>query len=170
MRQPPTSRPIINARAETVAEKPAFRAAYRRRRCLLPADGWYEWRAGAGKGPKQPYLIRPADTAERPFAFAGLWERWQGPNGTERETATILTMPAWPELADIHERMPMVLDCTAYASWLDTEASPPKDPIEAFDLLPGAAFENIPVSTRVNRPAEDDAALAEPLVETGRLI
>jgi len=170
MDAPPRNRPMINARAETVASKPAFRAAYRRRRCLIPADGWYEWCSEAGQSGKQPYLIRPADAGERPFAFAGLWERWQSGDGSERETVAVVTMPAWRELAGIHERMPVVLARSAYGAWLDPEGPAPRDPVGAFDLLEGAVFESFPVSRRVNRPAEDDEGLIEPLSRSGRLL
>jgi putative SOS response-associated peptidase YedK len=106
---------MINARAETVADKPAFRAALRRRRCLLPADGFYEWEKRDGA--KQPYHIALADRA--PFAFAGLWEHWQGDEAIE--SCTILTTAANRRLAPIHPRMPVILAPEHYDIWLDTE-------------------------------------------------
>ena len=107
---------LINARAETVAEKPAFRGAFRKRRALVPADGFYEWRKREGDRPKQPLLVRRRDG--QPFAFAGLWEHWRGPEG-EVETCTILTTEANAALAPIHDRMPVILDPACYDRWLD---------------------------------------------------
>src|SRR5215813_5305497 len=93
---------LINARADSVNDKPAFRNVMRRRRCLVPADGFYEWRTDDGR--KRPYCIRPKDGA--PIAFAGLWESWMGPNGEEMETAAIITTVASREIAHLHHRMP----------------------------------------------------------------
>jgi putative SOS response-associated peptidase YedK len=106
---------LINARAETAADKPSFRAAFRRRRCLVPADGFYEWKP-AGRH-KQPYLIRPRQGG--PFAFAGLWERWHGPGGVSLETAAILTTEANEVVRPLHDRMPVLLRPQDYAAWLD---------------------------------------------------
>ena len=106
---------VINARGESVMDKPAFSAAMKRRRCLVPADGFYEWKAiGAGK---QPYYVRAKSGT--PLAFAGLWETWTGPNGEEMETAAIVTTRANRTLADIHERMPVVVPPDAFNRWLD---------------------------------------------------
>jgi putative SOS response-associated peptidase YedK len=106
---------VINARGESVMDKPAFSAAMKRRRCLIPADGFYEWQAiGAGK---QPYYVRARSGT--PLAFAGLWETWTGPNGEEMETAAIVTTRANRTLADIHERMPVVVPPDAFNLWLD---------------------------------------------------
>jgi putative SOS response-associated peptidase YedK len=107
---------LINARAETVAEKPAFRAAFRSRRCLIPASGLYEWQATGGKH-KQPYFIRMTDGA--PFAFAGLWERWHGGSGEPVETCAILTTEANALVRPVHERMPVVQAPADFAAWLD---------------------------------------------------
>ena len=96
---------LVNARVESVNEKPAFRNAMRRRRCLFPADGFYEWKDEGGR--KRPYCIRPKDRA--PIAFAGLWETWMGPNGEEMETAAIITTDANRDLAQLHSRMPVVI-------------------------------------------------------------
>jgi putative SOS response-associated peptidase YedK len=147
---------MINARAETVGEKPAFRAAFRRRRCLIPADGFYEWEQLPG-GAKQPWRI----TVEGgdPFAFAGLWEDWLGADGSEVETCTIVTTEAAPAIAGIHHRMPVILDPADFGGWLHGE------PAAAHALLrpyrgPLAAYR---VSTRVNSVRNDDAALLEPV-------
>lgn len=163
MKEVPASRPLINARVETVAEKPSFRAAYRRRRCLVPADGWYEWQAREGKGPKQPYLIRPADSADRPFAFAGLWERWYGPKGEDwLESVTILTMPAYPALTELHHRMPVPLAAEDFPRWLAIEDPPAPEPLAKLALLPEERFEAVAISTRVNDVGHDDASVIAP--------
>jgi len=106
---------VINARGESVNEKPAFRNAMKRRRCLIPADGFYEWKEAGGR--KRPYLVRPKDGA--PIAFAGLWETWMGPNGEEMETAAIVTTLASRDIAHIHDRMPVIVPPDAFDFWLD---------------------------------------------------
>src|SRR5262249_19769209 len=111
---------LLNARAETVAEKPAFRAAFARRRCLIPADGFYEWRALAGK--KQPILFRLRQG--RPFAFAGLGECWQGPAGPV-ESCAVLTTAANDLVKPVHDRMPVILDPRHYEGWLDPGLTDP---------------------------------------------
>ncbi len=147
---------MINARGETVAEKPSFRTAFRRRRCLVLADGYYEWKK-EGKG-KQPYHIHLPEGEV--FAFAGLWERWS-PDGDEPlETCTIITTAASGPLADLHDRMPVILDSIDYEPWLAT----PEE--EAAKLLPLIApFEGElvcdAVSTRVNSVKNDDPACLE---------
>lgn len=106
---------LINARGETAGEKPAFRAALRRRRCLFPADGFYEWKKDGER--KRPHLIRPKSGG--PIAFAGLWETWTGPNGEEMETAAIVTTAANRTLAPIHDRMPVIVPPDGFDLWLD---------------------------------------------------
>jgi putative SOS response-associated peptidase YedK len=108
---PQSGPPLFNARSETVVEKPSFRTAMKRRRCLIPADGFFEWKK-LGPKTKQPYHIHPAD--ERPFAFAGLWEQWQ-----DLESCTILTTAPKELMAPIHDRMPGVVDPIDYEKWLD---------------------------------------------------
>lgn len=115
-KDPAMGQRMINARAETVAEKPSFRNAMKRRRCLVPADGFYEWQR-QGKGPKQPYDIARADGA--PFAFAGLWEHWQGPNGEEIESCAIVTTEANAQMRPLHHRMPVILAPEDYPAWLE---------------------------------------------------
>lgn len=147
---------MINARAETVAEKPAFRAALRRRRCLVPASGFYEWQARpAGK---QPYYIYPR--AGGLFAFAALWERWHGPQGPV-ETCVILVTAANAALAPVHDRMPVILLPGDYARWLDCDAA-----ADVRDLLRPCAPELLalhPVGRAVNDARHDSPALIEPL-------
>src|SRR5262249_53981906 len=106
---------LINARGESVCDKPAFRTAMKRRRCLFPADGFYEWKQqGTGK---HPYFVRPKSGG--PIAFAGLWETWTGPNGEEQETAAIMTTRANRTLSTIHDRMPVIVEPAAFDLWLD---------------------------------------------------
>ena len=148
---------LINARGESAAEKPAFRAAMKRRRCLIPADGFYEWQAGGAR--KQPYFIHKKSGA--PFAFAGLWETWTGPNGEELETAAIVTTTANKTLAPIHDRMPVILAPDAFDLWLDAANV---DPMTASALIapaPENLLEAYPISTDVNRVANDNPKLLE---------
>lgn len=149
---------LINARSESVAEKPAFRRAFAARRCLLPADGFYEWRKeGAAK---QPYRITLADGEV--FAFAGLWEHWRdGEGGEDLETCTILTTEAHPSIAEIHPRMPVILPRDGYAAWLDRDSS--RDAL--LEMLGPYAEKPLKadrVSLRVNKVANDDPALLAP--------
>ncbi len=165
------ARPLVNARIETVAERPAFHAAFRRRRCLVPADGWYEWRRH-GDGGRRPFLLRPRAAADRPFAFAGIWERRPDPRGDGTlETVAILTMPAAPAIADIHARMPVVLTPMSWARWLDPRTPPPAWSSPDLPTIAAETLEAFPVSTRVNRVANDDPGLIEPIAraETGDL-
>jgi putative SOS response-associated peptidase YedK len=152
---------LINARAESVLDKPAFRAAMRRRRCLIPADGFYEWRETAGR--KQAYFVRRRDGA--PFAFAGLCETWTGPNGEDLDTAAIVTTDANRTLAAIHDRMPVILPDQAFDLWLDCARV--DAPTAAAFLLPAPndALEAYQVSPAVNRVANDTPALIAPYVE-----
>ena len=146
---------MINARAETVAEKPSFRKAFKNHRCLVLADGFYEWQKGANG--KQPYYIRMEDGS--PFAFAGLWESWQ--NGTEIRSATIITTDANDVVAPIHDRMPVILHPEDYALWLD----PDFDEKEALTTLlkpyPAEVMEAYPVSRRVNSPSNNEPRCIE---------
>ncbi len=151
---------LANARAETAHEKPAFRAAFQRRRCLIPADGFYEWQAVAGASKKQPWFIARRDGGV--FALAGLWERWQPPEGDALETCTVLTMDANALMQPIHHRMPVVIPREHYADWLasGTTASAPQGLLRAWDGGEWTAYE---VGTRVNAPGNDDAACVAPL-------
>ena len=149
---------LINARGESAAEKPAFRNAMKRRRCLIPADGFYEWKPDGAR--KRPHFVRMRDGA--PFAFAGLWETWTGPNGEEMDTVAIVTTTASPDIGHIHERMPVMLEPDAFHIWLDCAQV---DATTAQAVLvptrPGK-LEAIEVSTAVNRVANDSAALIAP--------
>jgi len=144
---------LINARAETLAEKRAFRDALQRRRCLVPADGFYEWKAGPG-GSKQPMHIGMASGA--PFAFAGLYDRWLTPEGDALDTCTIVTTRANAQLAALHDRMPVIIAPESYERWLDIAADPIGDLLLPF---PADALTWYPVSTRVNSVRNEDADL-----------
>jgi putative SOS response-associated peptidase YedK len=152
---------MINARAETVDRLPSFRDAYRKRRCLIPADGFFEWQASGTrdkKAPKQPYLIRRRD--QKAFAFAGLFERWRAPAaGHAIESCTIVTTAANQKLASIHHRMPVILDQRDYATWLDPKA----DGLEVLRPCPEDWLETLMISDRVNKPAHDDPGVLEPI-------
>lgn len=159
----PSGFPVLfNARIETAAEKPAFRGALRHRRCVFLADGFYEWRRdGEGRtATRTPFAVRRADGA--PMAFAGLWEPWMGADGSEVDTAAIVTCSANGTLSAIHERMPAILAPEAIAPWLDAAVDAP----EAARLCrpcPDAWLRLDPVSERVNSVRNDDAGLPEPV-------
>lgn len=149
---------FVNARAETVFEKAAFREGFEQRRCLVPADGFYEWKRERGR--KAPFWFRP--TAGRLVSFAGVWESWEQPGHDARHTFTIVTTDANEDVRGTHDRMPVVVDRADRALWLDRSSELER----VKDLLrpaPGGTFQGHPVSTRVNRAAEDDPALIEPL-------
>ena len=140
-----------------MAEKPAFRAAMKRRRCLIPADGFYEWQAVGAR--KQPFFVRAKSGG--PLAFAGLWETWTGPNGEELETAAIVTTKANRTLAPIHDRMPVVVPPEAFDLWLDCANVDPTTASALIAPAPENLLEAYPVSTEVNRVANDNPKLVE---------
>ena len=150
---------MINARAETVAEKPSFRSAFKRQRCLVVADGFYEWKKNAD-GTKQPYFIHLA--SGEPFGFAGLWERWDK-EGEPIESCTLLTTEPNTLMASLHDRMPVILPREAWETWLDQEISD-RDRLEPL-LAPydPAAMEAWPVSRRVNSPFNQGPGCREPI-------
>src|SRR5947208_3205139 len=151
---------VINARGESVLEKPAFRNAMKYRRCLFPADGFYEWRREGDR--KRAYFVRLK--SGQPLAFAGLWESWMGPNGEEMETAAIVTTTASRSIAHIHDRMPVILPPDVFDFWLD----PNVDAAMATAVLQPAKdelIETYEVSSAVNRTANDAPMLLEPLRE-----
>jgi putative SOS response-associated peptidase YedK len=149
---------LINARGETVAEKPSFRSAFRKRRCLVLADGFYEWQA-AGKKTKQPYLFRLR--SQEPFAFAGLWESWQG-GEEEVQTCTMVTTEANAVVRPVHVRMPVILAPEAYDRWLDPHLAGDAV-VELLRPYPAEEMTATAVSARVNSPRFDDPACAEPV-------
>src|SRR5437660_2548482 len=154
---------LINARGESVNDKPAFKNAMKRRRCLIPADGFYEWREAGGN--KHPYVVRPR--AGGPIAFAGLWECWMGPNGEELETAAIVTTLASRDIAHIHARMPVVLSPDAFDVWLDCANVDAVTAAAAIAPAPEGLVEAYEISNAVNRVANDGPALIEPLAVEG---
>ncbi len=156
---------LINARSETAAEKPSFRSAYKLRRCLLPADGFFEWVKTPGG--KQPHHIRFAD--RRAFAFGGLWERWTPPGGDPVESCTILTTRPNELIAPLHDRMPVIIRPERFDDWIGAGPLTP-DAAEAM-LLPHPAdgMEAVPVSSRVNSARNDDPRCLEPVAEQGLL-
>jgi putative SOS response-associated peptidase YedK len=150
---------LINARAETILEKPAFKNAFRRRRCLIPADGYYEWSQSETR--KRPYFIHPRD--DQPFGFAGIAETWIGPNGEELDTVAIVTTAASTDLAVLHPRVPVTIGADDFNCWLDCADD---DVGRAMPLLaPPREGEFVwhQVSIRVNRVANDDAQLILPI-------
>jgi putative SOS response-associated peptidase YedK len=150
---------LINARSETVREKPAFKNAVRRRRCLIPADGYYEWQASEVR--KRPHFIHRRDGS--PFGLAGLAETWIGPNGEELDTVAIVTAPASSELASLHHRVPVTIAPGDFDRWLDCSTDE-AETVMAL-LMPPHEGEFVwhEVSTRVNRVANDDAQLILPI-------
>lgn len=150
---------LINARAETVAEKPSFRSAFRHRRCLVVADGFYEWRRQDGK--KQPFYFRMHK--EQPFAFAGLWEHWQNPDGEAIASCTIITTEANELLQPIHDRMPVILNPKDYDLWLDPAVQKSDHLQQLLQPYSAAAMISYPVSTKVNKPTNDTPELINSL-------
>ena len=149
---------LINARSETVEEKPSFRESFRRRRCIIPADGFYEWTREAGR--KQPFFFKLKD--ERPFGFAGLWDRWEGEGGKVINSCTILTTEANEVLRPIHERMPVILHPADYAVWLE---GGDRELVLTRELLrpyPGEEMVGYAVSTAVNSPHNRGIELIAP--------
>ena len=153
---------MINARSETLSQKPSFRTAYRRWRCLILADGYYEWRKEPGGGAKTPFYIRMA--SEKPFAFAGLWEQWQPSRDADAVlSCTILTCPPNEMLEQIHHRMPVILDYDAYDLWLEPNNQPPAEMNHLLKPYPADAMTAYAVSRLVNKPQNDMPACTKPV-------
>lgn len=152
------SRPLINARAETLLEKPSFKRAAMRRRCLLPINGFYEWRKAKGGAP-MPYYIQRKDGGL--FALAGIWEHWQGADGSEIESAALITTAANETLVPIHHRMPVILDEAAQARWLDVTEFSAKEIYGDLKPADNDVLTAHRVSSRVNKVVNDDAELLE---------
>lgn len=149
-------KPLINARSESVSQRASFREAFERRRCLVPADGFYEWKREGER--KAPFWIHPSGGGL--LSFAGVWERWSRPGAEPRHTYAILTMPASADVAPIHDRMPVVIQPSDREAWLD-RGTDAQAALAILRRTPEPDFECRPVSTRVNRPDEDDAGLIE---------
>ncbi|MGD8275136.1 MAG: SOS response-associated peptidase [Thiohalocapsa sp.] len=148
---------MINARAETVGAKPAYRDAFKRRRCLIPAEGFYEWRTD--EGAKTPFLIQRAD--RRPFAMAGLWERWRQEDGELLESCTIIVTDANSLVRDIHDRMPVILNEGDIGAWLDPENDDAEELLAMLKPADPAALAMHEVSRQVNSPRNDGPELLE---------
>jgi putative SOS response-associated peptidase YedK len=157
---------LINARAETVATSNAYKRAFVKRRCIIPADGFYEWQALEGKRQKQPWFIRRRDG--EPLAFAGLWEIWHDPNDPDPENAprlrscVIITTEPNELMKPIHNRMPVVLPESAWQTWLDPEYHDTDALQKLLVPAPAGEFERWPVTTLVNKPANNGPELIEP--------
>jgi putative SOS response-associated peptidase YedK len=158
VKDPKTFTLLINARGETVCDKPAYRAAMKRRRCLIPADGFYEWQKAGDR--KRPFYVHAA--SGEPLAFAGLWETWTGPNGEELETGTIVTTTANDTLKPIHERMPVIVPREAFDLWLNCTDVDAKTAEALIAPAPEGLLEAYEISTAVNRTANDNPKLLEP--------
>ena len=148
---------MINARSETAAEKPSFRRAFKERRCLIPADGFYEWQKT--NGGKQPYHLRMRDG--RPFAFAGLWESWKGDGEGEIRSCTILTTDANDLVGEVHHRMPAILPPETYDLWLDPTVREAEQLLSLLIPYPPEDMEAYPVSRRVNNPSNNEPSCVE---------
>jgi putative SOS response-associated peptidase YedK len=155
---PKGGRKPINAKCETARTLPMFRDAYRRRRCIVPVDGFFEWKAIKGQRAKQPYAIAMKDGS--PFGIGGLWENWKEPSSGEWiRTFTIITTNANELVAEIHDRMPLILAPWDYARWRSEEP----DPYELMRTFPSGPMRIWPISTRVNKPENDDPSVIEPI-------
>lgn len=150
---------MINARAESVLTKPAYRDAFRRRRCLIAADGFYEWKK-VGRT-KQPYFVRLR--GGQPFAFAGLWDHWEVGDQPPIDSCTIITCEANPLVAAIHDRMPVILPPKAYDAWMNPGNMDKRTLVELLKPYPALLMEMWPVGLRVNGPANNDPSLTDPL-------
>ncbi len=155
---------LINARAETVLEKPAFKNAIRRRRCLIPADGYYEWQGSEAR--KRPHFIHRRDG--QPIGLAGLAETWIGPNGEELDTVAIVTAPASADLAVLHHRVPVTIAPADFERWLDCGANDAEAAMALLIAPEEGDFAWHEISTRVNRVANDDAQLTLPITPEQR--
>lgn len=152
-------KPMINARVETVIEKASFRSPMKRTRCLVPANGWYEWKGRVGA--KQPWLIERA--TKSPFAFAGLWTTWHGTDGESwLETMVILTAPSQGPLKSVHPRRPLVVQSEQYSDWLEPHDPLPRGFLERFNWAPETDFTMQKVSRRVSNVRNDDAGCIAP--------
>ncbi len=158
-KDPAIGNQMINAQAETAATKPAFRVAFKKRRCLILADGFFEWKKENRH--KQPYYIRLDDG--RPFAFAGLWEHWEGPEGKAIDSCTILTATPNDLLRPLHHRMAVILPSSAYDRWLDPSIQEADRLQPLLQPYPSEEMTAYPVSTVVNNPANDTPRCTEPL-------
>jgi putative SOS response-associated peptidase YedK len=159
-KDPTMGQRLINARGETLAEKPSFRGALKYKRCLILADGFYEWKSQPGTKTKIPHFIFLK--SRQPFAFAGLWDEWHSPEGGSIRSATIITIEPNELMAPIHNRMPVILPPSAYEQWLDPAPQTPDRLLPLLKPFPAAEMTAHSVSTLVNSPANDRAELVVP--------
>jgi putative SOS response-associated peptidase YedK len=160
-KDPSISNRLINARAETAAEKPSFRAAFKYRRCLVPASGFYEWKKQDGT--KQPFYIRPAEGSV--LGLAGLWERWSSPDGSEIESCTILTTTPSGDVSNLHNRMPLILDPADYDTWLQSDGTNLDELQHLLRPAPEGTLEAEPVTNFVNRAGNEGPECIMPLAQ-----
>ena len=157
-KDPKGGRKPINAKCETVRMLPSFRDAYQRRRCIVPVDGFFEWKAIKGQRAKQPYAIGMKDG--HPFGLGGIWENWKDPaSGEWMRTFAIITTDANALVAEIHDRMPLIIARGDYGRWLSDEP----DPDDLMRPFPAEPMRMWPISTRVNKPENDDPSIIEPI-------
>lgn len=151
---------LINARAETLAEKPSFRGSLKYKRCLILADGFYEWKSSDGKKSKTPFFIHMKD--RKPFAFAGLWDSWNSPEGSQLKTCTIITTEPNELMSLLHNRMPVILHPRDYDKWLDPSSQTPDQLIPLLKPFPAEMMDAYPVTPLVNKPSNDTPELVVP--------
>lgn len=162
VKDPRTFSTLVNARAETLLEKPSFKAALRHKRCLVPADGFYEWTGPAGA--KRPFLIRPR--AGGPMAFAAIYEHWLGAEGSELESMAIITTAANRVVRPIHDRMPVILAPEQFETWLDVRRVDAREAAELIEPAPDGLLEAIEVDPKVNNPRNEGPELQHPVRAT----
>jgi putative SOS response-associated peptidase YedK len=160
-KDPAIANKLINARGETVAEKPSFRGSFKYKRCLILADGFYEWKAQYGEKTKKPYFIHMKD--RNPFAFAGLWDEWRSPDGGTLRTCTIVTTEPNELMSTLHNRMPVILDAKDYEQWLDPAPQTPENLLPLIKPFPADRMSAHPVSRLVNKPGNDRPECVVPL-------
>ena len=151
---------MINARGETLAEKPSYRGVYKYKRCLIPADGFYEWKSQPGTKTKTPYFVHMKKG--QPFAFAGLWDEWRAADGSQLLTCSIITTSPNALMSPIHDRMPVILQPADYGEWLDEAPRAPDSLQHLIAAFPADLMEAYPVSALVNSPSNDRAELLQP--------
>jgi putative SOS response-associated peptidase YedK len=159
VKDPKTFTTLINVRAEGISTKPAFRQAYVKRRCLVPADGFYEWTGP--KGARRPFLLRPRNGGL--IAFASIWERWRDRAGGEIDTVAIITCPANATVTPLHDRMPVVLGLEHFEAWLDCEGTEAKAASQLLRPAPDELFEAIEMHPKLNDSRRDEPGVQEPL-------
>ncbi len=160
-KDPSIGNKLINARGETIAEKPSFRGSLKHKRCLILADGFYEWKANQNKKTKTPYFIHMKN--REPFAFAGLWDEWHSPDGDSLRTCTIITTEPNELMSSLHNRMPVILKPQDYAKWLDPTPQPAGELLPLIQPFATSQMTAHAVSTLVNKPSNDMAECVVPL-------